>query len=294
MSSSKPKSVFVTGASAGIGYALSIEFAKKGYKVFAGARRLEKLKKLEEYGITIVEFDILNTESINRAKNLISKETDGELDILFNNVGIAPSKNSIFDQDIKELRQGFETNYFGHVEVIQIFQTLILKSKGLVAFTDSVIDLSPAPFTGAYAASKAAFHQLGESLALEVNPLGVKVVQVRTGRVESEIGGTEETPKPSKDSIYYLDEDTNILYADFGDGQKADVYAKNVISDIEKVIRSKSTFYKVVYRGDKASTVGWISWLLPFSVWISNIISFLKLKEPFARVKAKLDHPKSS
>ncbi|CCH41064.1 3-oxoacyl-[acyl-carrier-protein] reductase [Wickerhamomyces ciferrii] len=292
MTTSKPKSVFITGASAGIGYALSIEFAKRGYKVFAGARNVKKLENLKQYGITIYEFDITKTESIFKVKDFISKETGGELDILYNNVGISPNKSSILDQDIKELRQTFDANYFGHIEVIQAFQQLFLKSRGLIAFTDSVIDLVPTPFLGGYAASKAAFHQLGANLALEVNSLGVKVVQVRTGNVSSELGTTDPC-KTSKDSVYYLNDDVDILKADFGTGQDSKIYAKNVINDIEKVFNSQNTYHKIIYRGESASTAYWMNWLVPFWAWSYFIIKFLKIDGLFAKVKQKIEKQKT-
>lgn len=199
----KKKSVFITGASAGIGYALAVEFAKRGtYKVYAGARSVDKLKTLEQYGVIAIAFDITNSESIIKARDLITKETDGGLDILYNNVGVA-SKDSIFDISLKEYRKIFDTNFFGHIEVLQAFQHLLLKSKGLVAFTDSVIDLAPIPFASAYFTSKAAFHGLGEAFALETNSLGIKVLQVRTGRVASDIS-EGVNPQVSPNSVYYL------------------------------------------------------------------------------------------
>lgn len=58
------KTAFVTGASSGIGYSVAIELAKRGYKVFAGARRLEAMKPLEDFGIEILELDVSSLSSI--------------------------------------------------------------------------------------------------------------------------------------------------------------------------------------------------------------------------------------
>lgn len=81
------KYALVTGASSGIGYATAIELAKRGFKVYAGARRVAKMKPLKDYGIVPVELDVASLESIKRLRDFISDETGGRLDILFNNAG---------------------------------------------------------------------------------------------------------------------------------------------------------------------------------------------------------------
>ncbi|CCE92271.1 uncharacterized protein TDEL_0E00280 [Torulaspora delbrueckii] len=284
----KKKLVFITGASAGIGYALAVEFAKRGtYKVYAGARSVDKLKTLEQYGVIAIAFDITNSESIIKARDLITKETDGGLDILYNNVGVA-SKDSIFDISLKEYRKIFDTNFFGHIEVLQAFQHLLLKSKGLVAFTDSVIDLAPIPFASAYFTSKAAFHGLGEAFALETNSLGIKVLQVRTGRVASDIS-EGVNPQVSPNSVYYL-EDENIFAGAFDDASPSEIYAKDVVNDVERSIR-KGTLYAVTYRGKMASTAAYLNWL-PFWIWSKVILRFLGINGAFAKIAAKLNKPK--
>lgn len=69
------KTVFVTGASSGIGYSISIEFAKKGYKVFAGARRIDKLHELEKYGRRILELDVSSLKSVH-VISLVQRQMD--------------------------------------------------------------------------------------------------------------------------------------------------------------------------------------------------------------------------
>ena len=267
----KKKSVFITGASAGIGYALAVEFAKRGtYKVYAGARSVDKLKTLEQYGVIAIAFDITNSESIIKARDLITKETDGGLDILYNNVGVA-SKDSIFDISLKEYRKIFDTNFFGHIEVLQAFQHLLLKSKGLVTFTDSVIDLAPIPFASAYFTSKAAFHGLGEAFASDISE-GVN-------------------PQVSPNSVYYL-EDENIFAGAFDDASPSEIYAKDVVNDVERSIR-KGTLYAVTYRGKMASTAAYLNWL-PFWIWSKVILRFLGINGAFAKIAAKLNKPKTS
>ncbi|CUM67276.1 uncharacterized protein PRCAT00004969001 [Priceomyces carsonii] len=81
------KVVLITGCSSGIGHATAIEFALKGYKVIAGARRLERMKDLEHYGVKIISLDVTSQLDVEELKKLIENEYYGRLDILYNNAG---------------------------------------------------------------------------------------------------------------------------------------------------------------------------------------------------------------
>lgn len=71
----RQKVALVTGASSGIGYATAIEFAKRGYKVFAGARRLEPMQKLkDDHGVIIFKLDVSDLESVKNAKNSLNQK----------------------------------------------------------------------------------------------------------------------------------------------------------------------------------------------------------------------------
>ncbi|KAM9931345.1 hypothetical protein OXX80_009000, partial [Metschnikowia pulcherrima] len=83
----RQKVALVTGASSGIGFATAIEFAKRGYKTYACARRLEPMLPLKENGVIIVTCDVTSTESVDSLRDQISSENDGFLDVLFNNAG---------------------------------------------------------------------------------------------------------------------------------------------------------------------------------------------------------------
>ncbi|CCH41065.1 3-oxoacyl-[acyl-carrier-protein] reductase [Wickerhamomyces ciferrii] len=294
MSSSKPKTVFITGASSGIGYALAIEFAKRGYKVFAGARNVVKLKSLEQYGVIIHPVDITDKDSIYKIKEFIEEETGGELDILYNNAGVAPPKSSVFDLDTDELRHTYEVNFFGHVEVIKAFHKMIVATKGSIVFTGTALNYIAAPFHSSYSSSKGALHQLGKNLATEVNALGIKVFQVATGGVESEIDNNNGTSEPPINSIYHLD-DGNIFDFGFDVKQKADIYAKNVVNDIESFLKwGWWSNYKIIYRGHEASLARELDIFFPYWLWPTFIVRFLKIDSAFAKIRAKLSKPKTS
>lgn len=287
--STKPKTVFITGASAGIGYAVATEFAKRGgYKVYAGARNVAKMKPLKELGVITVEFDITSTESIQKVKTLIEKENDGKLDILYNNTGISSSA-PVFDADLQEVRRIFDVNFFGHIEVIKAFKDLLVESKGLVVFTQSVIDLTPVPFLMAYTTSKGAFDLLAKVLALEVNNIGIKVLSIKTGAVSTEIGGDDES-EISPDSVFYIEGQSKI-------GQLTDakmaapVYAKKVVNDVESSLR-KETLFSTTYRGSSATAAYFMNLLLPFWAYYKIIIKVLGFEGLYKKIAIKNNKPK--
>lgn len=286
--STKPKTVLITGASTGIGFALAYEFAQRGYKVYAGARSIEKMKPLEDVGVSTFHLDITSQGLIEKARDVIAAENDGELDILFNNAGMN-NRKPVFDVDQEELKNIFDVNLFGHFAVIRAFQNLLLKSKGLVAFTASVIDLVPIPFGSVYTASKSAFDLLAKSFALEVNNLGIKVLIIKTGGIKSEIGNEGSL---SPNSVFYL-EDQNVLKGIEIPLTPAPDYAKQVVNDVESSIK-KNTLYAVKYRGKNALTSYYLHLLLPFWIYQKIIIRVLGLTEIYKKLSAKNSKPKSS
>lgn len=83
-----PKTVLITGCSeGGIGHSLALEWHKRGYKVFATARKLESMKQLDAAGIECVVIDVTDTASLKKAKEIVGTKTGGTLDFLINNAG---------------------------------------------------------------------------------------------------------------------------------------------------------------------------------------------------------------
>jgi 1-acylglycerone phosphate reductase len=83
------KSVLITGCSkGGIGHSLALEWHRRGYKVFATARRLEVMGDLEAAGIECLRMDVTDPSSLQTVKAQVEKHTGGTLDILVNNAGL--------------------------------------------------------------------------------------------------------------------------------------------------------------------------------------------------------------
>ncbi|RYP23186.1 hypothetical protein DL765_001271 [Monosporascus sp. GIB2] len=183
------KTVLITGCSDhSLGSALALAFHKAGWRVFASARNLAKLKQAEAAGIATVQLDVTSDESVAKAVSTVRDLTGGSLDALVNNAGAGYSL-PLMDIDIDKARQLFDLNTFSILRVSRAFLPLLMKSThgGRIINHTSAASLTAGglPFQGVYNASKAAATSFTEVLRLELAPFGVKVINLITGMVKS-------------------------------------------------------------------------------------------------------------
>jgi len=125
----------ITGANRSIGLETAKQLSEKGLFVYLGSRDLAKgeaiVKELNEQGfsnIKAIEIDVTNSESIYAAKNIVEKE-QGKLDILINNAGILGTQpQTAIETPVDNIKEVFETNFFGIINVTQAFLDLLKKS----------------------------------------------------------------------------------------------------------------------------------------------------------------------
>jgi NAD(P)-dependent dehydrogenase (short-subunit alcohol dehydrogenase family) len=188
------QSVLVTGASSGIGEETAVFLAHKGFRIFAAARRTEKLKELTAVGagrITPVEMDVTDEASIAAALKAIA----GEGVILYglvNNAGV--SVMGPFEKvPLSEWRRQYETNVFGLVAVTQAVLPQMRKAgRGRIVNIGSLAGRIASPLQGVYASSKHAVEGLSDALRRELVPYGVKVSVVRPGFINTPFGNQEQ------------------------------------------------------------------------------------------------------
>jgi NAD(P)-dependent dehydrogenase (short-subunit alcohol dehydrogenase family) len=191
MSFNDTKSVLITGCSTGIGRALAEEFARRGQRVFATARRVEALAGLEGDGIEKLALDVTDAGSIARAVAHVI-ESAGRIDLLINNAG-KNTAGPLCELPLDEVRGLFETNVVGLLAVTQaVFPHMARARRGRIVNIGSVVGILPTPFGGVYCASKSAVHMLSEVLRMEAAPFGVEVVLVQPGGVRSSISDNAE------------------------------------------------------------------------------------------------------
>lgn len=180
----KQKTIFITGASSGIGKDIAVSLAKLGHKVFAGVRKKIDKQMLESAHSNIkgVYIDITNNSSIDKAFWFVYKNTT-KLDALINNAGIVVA-GPVECIDVNNLKEQFEVNTFGAIRVVQKFMPLLENSK--VINISSMASFGIFPYISPYCASKRALDIIFNSFALE-NKSNIKVVSIKPSSVKTPI-----------------------------------------------------------------------------------------------------------
>ena len=184
--SKNKKSILITGCSTGIGLCVAQGLQRRGYRVFATARKEEDVKKLIELGLESYQLDLNSSESIQTAFNHIINGTGGTLDALFNN-GAYGQAGAVEDLSRDVLRQQFETNVFGWHELTNLVLPVMLKQgHGRIIQNSSVLGIIALKLRGAYTASKYAIEGLSDTLRQELIGTNVFVSLIEPGPIESQ------------------------------------------------------------------------------------------------------------
>ncbi len=179
--------VLITGCGSGIGRALATDFAFRGFKVYATARRPESLEGLSTPGIETMILDVNDPKSIAAARDKIYANSF-MVDILINNAGYGQMGPAL-DIPLDRVRGQFETNVVAPLALIQAFAPRMMdRRRGLIINISSISGTMATPFAGVYCASKAALSRLSDSLRMELAPFGVNVMIVEPGGVQSKFG----------------------------------------------------------------------------------------------------------
>ena len=196
------RSVVVTGASTGIGYAIAQMLAREGFHVFAGVRRRQDADRLiEEIGdeLTPLVFDVTDPQGVaDAARDVGERLANTTLAGLVNNAGIATA-GPLLHQPIEEFRRQLEINVVAQVAVVQAFAPLLGADRTRIGDPGRIINMSSvagriaAPFLGAYAASKHALEAVSDSLRRELMLYGVDVIVIEPGSVATPIWDKAES-----------------------------------------------------------------------------------------------------
>ncbi len=183
--------VIVTGASSGIGRALSLELAKAGAKLVVLARREDRLRELADKirslgaAIEIVVGDV--TDPDVRQKTIdTARERFGGLDILVNNAGVG-ALGPFEGASVSRVRQVMEVNFFALVEMTRLALPLLKQGvRPMIVNVSSIVGRRAVPNRSEYSASKFAVTGFSEALRAELAHQGIDVLVVCPGTTETE------------------------------------------------------------------------------------------------------------
>ncbi len=179
------KTILITGCSSGIGRTAAFLLKERGYRVFATARKPTDVEQLEQAGLESLLLDLDCSESIRGALEEILKRTNNELYALFNN-GAYGQAGAVEDLSRETLRQQFETNLFGTLELTNLVIPIMRKQGyGRIIQNSSVLGIIALPYRGAYNASKYALEGLTDTLRLELHDAPIHVSLIEPGPIES-------------------------------------------------------------------------------------------------------------
>jgi NAD(P)-dependent dehydrogenase (short-subunit alcohol dehydrogenase family) len=179
--------VLVSGASTGIGHAISMHLAHNGYTVYAGVRKEGDRERLEAEHARIrpVILDVTVPADVTRAVQTV-REAGDTLAGLVNNAGIAVAGPLEF-LPLDALRLQFEVNTIAPIAMAQAALPLLRESRGRIVNIGSIAGRLSAPFVGPYSASKAAIASLTDALRQELARFGIAVSLLEFASVKTPI-----------------------------------------------------------------------------------------------------------
>ena len=196
------RTIFITGASSGLGRGLSLHFAREGATVYAAARRKDELSKLaaEASGgsgsIIPVPLDVQDSEALVRAIHRAEEEAGGALDLVIANAGIGqPTPARKMDWQL--VRRIMDVNVTAAcVTIAAALPKMIARNAGHVVAVSSLAAFRGMPGNASYCASKAALHIWMESVRIDLRATKVRATTIYPGFVKTEMTAKNKYPMP--------------------------------------------------------------------------------------------------
>lgn len=189
-----PPTIVITGASAGIGEETAILFAEKGWKVIIAARRVDRLEALSKRlakknhdNAVALELDVTDDQSVkNFAANAL-KACDGQIDVLFNNAGLALGVDHVATGNVADWDVMINTNITGLLRVTrELLPAMKMKNHGHIINMGSIASSVVYEGGSVYCATKHAVRAITKTLRLELNGTAIRVSLIDPGMVETD------------------------------------------------------------------------------------------------------------
>ncbi len=192
------KVVLITGGSSGIGKSIGEFLHQKGFVVYGTSRNPERILNSI---FPLLPLDVRSTASIQAVVAKIIAAS-GKLDIVINNAGVGIT-GPLEEIPTDEIKNNFETNFFGPIEVMRAVLPQMRKQKsGLIINVTSIAGYMGLPYRSVYSASKGALELITEALRMEVKPFGIAITNVAPGDFATNIASGRYHAPVIKDSAY--------------------------------------------------------------------------------------------
>ena len=192
------KTVLITGASSGLGAAMSERMAKLGWRVFGTSR---KPRPGDGDGLEWITMDVCEDASVEAGLAEVFARVDA-LDGLVCNAGWG-IYGAVEETGLERARAQFETNFFGVLRVLRpVLARMRQRDSGRILLVGSLAGRAPIPFQAHYSASKAAIEALAFSLANEIHPFDVQVSLIEPGDINTAFNDVMDWGEPDPDSPY--------------------------------------------------------------------------------------------
>ena len=265
------KVVLITGASSGIGKSIGEFLHDKGFEVYGTSRNPEKITNPT---FPLVALDVRDKQSIfNCIYDVVQKS--GRLDVVINNAGVGIT-GPIEEIPTEEIRNNFETNLFGPIEVMKAVLPQMREQKsGLIINITSIAGYMGLPYRGIYSASKGALELITEALRMEVKSFGIQITNVAPGDFATNIAAGRYHAPVIEGSAYEVPYGNTLnemnLHVDSGSNPNEMAAAIFAIIQTEK----PKVHYKVGAFMQKFSIV--LKRILPDTVYEKMLMNHYKL-----------------
>jgi len=220
-----PNSVFITGASSGLGRGLALRYAQGGATVHAAARREDELRKLAAEAppgsIVPVRLDVQDTDALVAAIRRAEQASGGALDLMIANAGVGrPSPARKMDWTI--VRWILDVNVTAAcVTLAAALPAMIERNAGQVVMMSSLAAFRGMPGNAAYCASKAAVSTFMESVRVDLRRTRVRATTIYPGFVKTELTAKNKFPMPF---LMELDRAVDVMVKGIARGAKTIAY----------------------------------------------------------------------
>ena len=181
------KVILITGASSGIGFDAAASLARQGHRVYAAARRVERMEPLKALGVVPLRMDVTDEASMEAGVRTVL-EAEGRIDVLVNNAGYGYF-GAIENVSMEEARRQQEVNVFGLARLCQlVLPSMRERGSGRIVNTASVAGKTVLYFGGWYHVSKYSVEALSDALRMELKPFGIDVSMIEPGGIRTDWG----------------------------------------------------------------------------------------------------------